>query len=180
MKIENGKMIFEVVTCWDCQGNKQVTKGITCPLWGKIVKHLPLGRCPHCKSKNRHSHKIVGTTTETCSTCEGVGTRLEDAYDFVKADVWATMVPLFKWTIQRVHRYGTFVESYIGGDGSLYGCTDYGRTAALTDEQILAQVPKDSTPSQPVQWIKKDTFEVPPELVIEVRTDGYAVRPCWR
>jgi len=180
MKIENGKIILEVKTCWHCQGKKEISTTDDCPLYGKRVNHLPTKRCPHCGATNKHSHHGINPHMIKCYTCKGSGLRRDDLYDTPSMEEWAAMVPHFQWSVLRGRRHSsTFTEAYLGS-GALYGLIDYGRTTAIKDDEtILAQVKKDSHPSQLIQWVNKKTLEVPPALVIELRPNGYSVLPDW-
>lgn len=178
MKIENGKLIYEQVTCWHCEGRKELKEHDLCPLYGRKVAHLPNRKCPHCGATNKHSHKALDTfKVKPCYTCDGQGVRMEDSYDLISQEQWNSWVAsgVFKFEVVRVKAGMSFVEQYIGEPRSLFGLTDYGRTARLTDEQILASVPTESHPGQPVGWAPGDV--VPLELVILVKADGYMVWP---
>ena len=178
MKILNGKLIYEQVTCWHCEGRKTLKEFDSCPLYGKRVAHLPGRKCPHCGATNKHSHHALDTfKVKPCYTCEGTGIRTEDAYDLISQEQWNAWVAsgVFKFEVFRTRAGMSFVEQYIGNPRSLLGLTDYGRTAAMTDEQILATVPTETHPGQPIGWAPND--EVPTELAIVVKSDGYVVYP---
>lgn len=172
MKIENGKLIYEETVCWDCNGTLKVTRHTLCPNWGKPVNKFPNRECPDCKSNNKHSHQTVGSYIIECQTCNATGKIMENAYTHISQDQWNVLQSNFKFSVVRMNRGATFNESYLGL-GALYGCTDYGRITAKTDEEILKIVPTDGHPCQPVGWMKKG--ELPKELIILVRNDGYSV-----
>lgn len=177
MKIENGKMIFDEVICWDCKGTKQVKRYTLCPHNTKAVTQFPGRKCPQCGSKNRYSHQSIGDYMTDCKICNTTGKIMENLYSHISKEQWAILQSSFKWTVERVNRGPTFNEEYLGL-GYLYGCTDYGRTTALTDEQILAKVPFDGVPCQLIAWVKSDGT-VPSELIIKVNRSGYMVYPKW-
>jgi hypothetical protein len=176
MRIENGKLIYEQVTCWHCEGRKVLKEYDSCPLYGKKVAHLPHRMCPHCGATNKHSHHALDTfKINPCYTCEATGVRMEDSYELISQEQWNKWVAESKFTFEviRAYRDATFVEQYIGDPRCLYGLMDYGRTAAMTDEQILAMAPTESHPGQPIGWAPGDN--VTGKLAIVVRPDGYSV-----
>lgn len=177
MKIENGKFVFEEVTCWDCKGTKIVTRYTLCPLNNQAVNRQPNRQCPHCKAKNKYSHQTVGSYQTDCTVCSATGKIMEDLYSYISKEQWAELHKSFKFNIRRVNREANFNESYLGL-GYLYGCTDWGTIAKKSDEEILKFIPTDGHPIQPVGWCKKDGT-VPLELDIVVRNDGYGVWPKW-
>ena len=180
MKIVDGKLIFEEVTCWNCNGKKEVRSYHLCPLQNKPVITYPGHKCPHCGTKNRNNHQITGSSIVTCPTCEGKGTEMENEYSHLTQETWNAMVPYFKFTVVRSDRYSTFNENYFG-IGYLFGCMDYGRVASMTDDEILKLVPTSGYPSQPIADLvkKSDPSVLPKELVIIIRNDGYSVWPVW-
>lgn len=178
MKIVNGILIFEQVPCWDCEGNKVVTRYTICPNNGKSVIRFPGRQCPHCKAKTKWNHQTTGSYQTGCTVCNGEGTRMENEYDMVTQELWNQWVPSFKWSVSRVNRGGTFNEQYLG-IGVFMGMTDYGRTKSKSDEQILKDVPFESHPGQPISWLRKGSLVIPSEMVIQVRDDGYTVYAVW-
>src|SRR5260221_13552648 len=112
MKIEKGKLILEIITCWDCQGKREVTRFDLCPHNNKQVRKFG-GKCPRCGAKNKYSHTTVGQHQEPCHTCEAKGSRTETLYDFVNSDDWKVMLPHFRLTLSRGNRGANFIERYL-------------------------------------------------------------------
>jgi hypothetical protein len=185
MKIVNGKLEFDTVVCWDCRGKKEVTRYNLCPHNYKQVRQFG-GKCPCCGAKNKHSHKTVGQRQEPCHICEAKGERVQNAYEMMTVTEWASLLPHFNFTVIRGSRSANFNESYLG-IGILYGITDYTDWTTKSNEEALAAATSALTgettashPSQPIQFINKETFEVYTDLSIILLRDGWhvmAVKP---
>ena len=176
MRIENNKIIYERVVCWDCHGTKELKHYDLCPVNWQPVAHRPGRKCPHCGTKSKNNHRLPGTfKIVPCHTCEAQGTRLEDSYDHISQELWNNWVAkgTFTFEVIRTSRGSSFAEQYLGDPRCLYGCIDYGRTAALSDTEILEIVPTDGHPGQPIGWAPNDA--VSSTLIILVKSDGYSV-----
>jgi hypothetical protein len=177
MKIVNGNLVLEQVTCWDCDGKKEVTRFDLCPHNYKQVRQFG-GKCPHCGAKNKYSHKTVGQHQEPCHTCEAKGVRTETPYDIIKTDDWKAIVPQFRFKVVRGNRRADFNESYLG-IGILWGVTDYIDWTQKTDAEAIAAATKiesmGNKPAQAVGLVKKDTLDVCLDLAIILLRDGWHV-----
>ncbi len=166
MKIENNKLIFEVVTCWECNGNLKVKRYKTCPNYNKPTYHK---KCEYCGSTNKHDHKTIGSYEIECPTCKGTGKYLENKFDFVPQNI----IDSLKITeIEKINRNSNFNESYLGFN-QISGCTDYGRSHKLSNDEFLIEAKKTMSIVQALKIIDKDNNILQFKLV--QRLDGYSI-----
>lgn len=173
MKVENGRMVYEEVPCWWCKGAKVYEYGKLCPLMHQAVNKYPGRVCPHCKSKSKSGHTLIGTEIKTCETCKGSGVHHENAYDSVPAAIWQGLT--FK--VYRSNRKQTMVESLLGV--GVYSVTDYGRHQAKTDEDLIEEV-RGNTSSATHQAIsgivsRADHGRICDHIAIVCSDNGYSV-----
>lgn len=166
MKIENNKIIFEVVQCWNCKGSGKDKHYKRCPNDNKKTYGK---KCEHCGATNKHSHKSIGYDIIDCNLCKGSGKRLENRFDFVPKDI---IDSLDITEVVKVNRNSTFNESYLGL-GQIYGCSDYGRSHDLTNDELIAEIKKDMTCTQALSITDKDDNLL--KFKVIQRNDGYSL-----
>lgn len=172
MNIENGKAVFERVTCWDCSGTRVVTRNQLCPNWNKPQKGKA---CPHCGSKTKHGHQTVGEHQTNCSRCDLEGKIQEDRFSHIPSDWWKDYaLNKVKIEVTRINRGQTFNEAYLG-IGVIGSCTDYGELWNLSDEQIEAQKHHLLASHSPVQYVGIVDKEnnVANSFTLVVKNQGY-------
>ncbi len=144
MKIKNNKIVFEVVTCWDCSGRKQVLRGIHCKNYRKNQRGRP---CEYCGSKNKHDHKIVDRIMIECYTCKGTGSRLENKFDNISKSLIEPIISLTTFTfkspdMQKIDPDARFIATMYTGVNSFSGSQDYNDHRKSSPELILEKVLK--------------------------------------
>ena len=166
MKIENNKLVFEIVTCWECNGNLKVKRYKTCPNLNKPTYHK---KCEYCGSSNRYDHKNIGSYEIDCPTCKGTGKYLENRFDFIHQNI----IDNLKITeIVKVNRNSNFNENYLGFN-QISGCTDYGRSLKLNNSELINEAKKSMSFTQALNIIDKDNNILQFKLV--QRLDGYSI-----
>lgn len=176
MKLNNGKLEFETVTCWQCNGSREVKRFTLCPRRDKAVSKYPKRQCPDCGSKNKHSHKVVGSYMMDCCTCEATGRRLETEYDNLPVEIYKALPISFG------NRASSgFVENLLGL-GIVGGATDYGRMNDVLKKDGESAVVKkihdeDTYGRQAITFMKDGKF--PTGLQVVVRSNDYSVYPTF-
>ena len=89
MKIENGKMIFEVIPCDHCDQTGITKKYTSCPndrkpMYGKV--------CSFCGSTTKHGHhsKDMGET-QNCWKCNGKKEYKEKSTDYMPEGMFESL-----------------------------------------------------------------------------------------
>ena len=80
MYIKDNKIIFEIVTCWNCEGRKEVKNYIPCENMYQRTNRKP---CQICGGIGKYNHKSIGEKMVSCFVCEGEGKRQEAAFDTI-------------------------------------------------------------------------------------------------
>lgn len=179
MKIENGKLILEQVTCWDCDGKKEVTRHDLCPYNYRPVNMHPGRVCPKCGAKNKHSHQTIGSHKEPCHTCNAQGVRMETLYDRPSKEAWAKMYPQFRFHIVSGNRGGNFNEQYLGL-GLFGGLTDYRDWTGATPDEVKAEMDEHigtDTMRQAIGYVNEKTMEVYLDIAVVLVRDGWHAYP---
>lgn len=177
MKLINGKIEFELATCFLCDGKGITKRGIWCPNNNKVVG---VGKkCPHCGSKNKRDHKILTWEDEQCYCCDGTGKKMEDKYSNLSEEILA-QIPL---RFQFGGGMSAF-ESYYGGKGLAGGCTDYGRTYDIYqkggESAVIEHVKSDINHScHQVLFYLNNDGKLCDAITICLTDNGYALRPFW-
>jgi hypothetical protein len=176
MKLIDGKLTFDVVTCWDCKGTREVKRYRLCSRYGKPTRGY---KC-ECGAKNRHSHQAVGSYMTACTTCEGKGTRTENRFDTLPSEIFHAL-PIA--LVDKNYRQN-FSDSYLG-IGLVGGSTDYGAMAHILKTQgenaVFAKVREDydnhSSGRQACGFMHGDKFCK--ALAVRVGETGYSVKPLF-
>lgn len=144
MRIENGKIVFEVVECWDCKGTGRSARYAPCVNnWKKMY-----GKTCVCGSRNQHDHKHDTTPHYvTCTICNGVGTRLENRFDSITQEMMDWMLVNlnfhFKGNLQQdINPDIKFLIDCYSGINSFSGSQDYIDHRQDTAEVVLELVKK--------------------------------------
>jgi len=145
-QVTGDKVIFEDVPCWNCKGTKMTERGILCPEWNNKVRGRLGGHCPHCGSRSKHRHQVIGHETVECYYCSGTGKQMETFNSYVTENIYSHLS-------YRVYRENPNIEKIIdgimlgakqgqyGGMGNnIGGCTDYGASSGKTDEEVIKSV----------------------------------------
>ncbi len=174
MRIENGKIMFEVVECWDCKGSGKSARYAPCVNNGKKMK----GRaCIYCGSRNKYDHKHSTTPHYvTCTTCGGKGQRQEDRFDRITFEMMTWMLSnlnfIFKGNLpQDVDLDMKFISDCYSGHNSFAGAQDYIDHRRDNAETILALVKKDANKwhlLQALNYIDKEN-----NLITDIVYYGY-------
>ena len=169
MKLIEGQLQFEEITCWDCKGTGKVTRHTLCNRYGMVNK----GRPPcQCGAKNKDSHKAVGTYTAPCNTCEAKGTRVESEYDTLPDSIYKSLD--FQYQVGG----GSlgYIES-LYGFGAVGGATDYGRMYELKDDKdkVIQKIKDGGCNRQAILFMKNGNFCK--NLLVVVRKNDYSVYP---
>ncbi len=128
MRIENDKIVFEIVECWDCKGTGKSARYAPCVNNGKKMKGR---KCIYCGSRNQHDHKHDTVPHYiTCTVCNGVGTRLENRFDSITQEIMDWMLLNlnfhFKGNLQQdVNLDNKFILDCYSGVNSFSGSQDY-------------------------------------------------------
>ena len=169
----------------DCRQCKYGTPGtgptpVACPTCKGTGKG-PRGKARGCRNCYGSGRAWDHETRQPCSSCGGnyIGADREDFCDSAPVDAVLSL-PL---SIVRIGRANTWNENYLG-IGTLWSCTDYGRTAESDDDAILADIrgklATDRTQATKiVHPYERDaqTATLVDSLVIVVTRNGYSVRP---
>lgn len=147
MRIENGKIIFEVVECWDCKGTGKSTRYKACFNDGKKMKNRA---CIFCGSRNQHGHKYsTAPHYVICNICGGKGKRQEDRFDNIKPEMMDWMLLNlnfhFKGNLpQDINLDTKFILDCYSGSNSFAGSQDYIDHRQDSAEIVLALVRKNA------------------------------------
>lgn len=145
MRIENNKLVFEVVTCSMCKDGK-ATRGVHCKNYGKAMRGRP---CEICGSRNKHNHKIVSQETVDCMFCDGQGKKLEDRFDRLPDHLVDPLIELITFTfrtpdMRAISLDNRFITACYTPGNSFSGCQDYvdhrNSPADLILDKVLKQV----------------------------------------
>ena len=176
------KVIFEEVPCWNCKGTKMTERGILCPEWNRKVRGRLGGHCPHCGSKSRYQHQVVGHETVECYYCSGTGKQMETSISYITENIYSHLTYRVYREIEiakeadRIMRLGNdefanLLRKNIGG------CTDYGASVSKTDEEIIKSVDKIHRWSY-LQIVDEDNI-LCREIAIVVGKYGYSIRAIF-
>lgn len=164
-RIENGKLVLEVVKCWHCEGTGKYEYGVLCPNWGKSQRGKA---CEHCGSKSKNNHKTIGTEVRDCDICSGTGKIQENSCSTSTFNPFE-VIPM---RCVMVDRGANFNEAYLGL-GSFFCCTDYGRSNSVSDFDLIAKIRSEHKDAQYCKFSKGD--RVADEIIVVRRNDGYSV-----
>ncbi len=127
MRIENNKIVFEVVECWHCKGTGRSARYNPCVNnWKKMY-----GKTCVCGSRNQHDHKHDTVPHYiTCPICNGAGTRLENRFDSITQEMMDWMLLNlnfhFKGNLQQeINLDNKFLLDCYIGSNSFSGSQDY-------------------------------------------------------
>lgn len=132
------KLVLESVPCWNCNGTKLTNQGILCSEWNRKVRGRLGGHCPHCGATNRHNHKVVGYEIVECSHCSGTGIEKEDSCNRLTRNIEDQIT----YKVYRLFKNGKNEDNlrYSSGGFVIGGCTDYGASHSMTDEELIDKV----------------------------------------
>jgi hypothetical protein len=170
MKIENGKLVFERTKCSGCSGTGTIQPRKRCPKYGHRMRGKP---CPHCGSTRKDNHGYIEDGPRiTCTKCDGSLLEDEDRFSYLP---WATVIAAVPVVVQRSNRRASFNEEYIGY-GIIQGCVDYGKSAKMTDEELIASVKDtDRTSSTQGAHISDKSGRVCDRIVVACHDNGYSL-----
>jgi len=146
MRIENGKIVFEVVECWDCKGSGKSARYSPCVNNWKKMK----GKTCICGSRNRHDHKHATVPHYvTCTICGGKGQRQEDRFDRITPEMMDYMLFnlnfIFRGNLpQDIDLDMKFALDCYSGGNSFAGCQDYIDHREDSAETVLELIKKDA------------------------------------
>lgn len=161
MRIQNGKIIFEVVECWDCTGTGQSARYAPCVNNNKKMKGK---KCIYCGSRNKYGHKYSTIPTYVpCTICAGTGKRQEDKCDGITPEIMEYLLThlnfIFKGNLkQEVDLDKQFVYEIYSGVNSFAGSQDYVDHRNDNAETLLAMIKQNAKGRllQALNYIDKD------------------------
>lgn len=172
MRVEDGKLIYDLRPCLICKGTGRVRHSHLCPRYGMNQNGKP---CLHCGATTKRSHHCIPDRQDaTCGECGGSLQVPEDRYDYLPQDI-LNAIPII---VVRSDRGITWNESYLGL-GCLYSVVDYGEHKRLTDEELVAQV-RDKPYGTQTTAVVDDQDRLPPFIAICCHDSGYSVRSAWQ
>jgi hypothetical protein len=173
MKIQNGKLVYEVVKCNMCNaGPGKAKRGVHCKNFDRKQRGKP---CEICGSKSRYDHKIVSHEIVDCYFCKQ-GFRQEDKFSNIPDDVKNEIIELTTFTFQtpdmrKISMDARFLIDCYSGKNSFAGSQDYTNHTKSDPELILAKVLKqvrNSSGMQALNYITDDN-----NLILDVNYFGF-------
>jgi hypothetical protein len=167
MRIENGKAIYETVTCWSCKGTGKFRFNHPCPNSGKTMRQ----GCPICGKTRKADHGWFPNEQENdCDVCMGTGNLLENSCSSSPKGFLAQ----FPWKVYRSNRPQTAREALLGI--GICSVTDCGRWKERTDEDLINEHINES--SQYTKVINRENVPCS-EIAIFCNENGYSVIGVW-
>lgn len=127
MKIENGKLVFEVVKCTMCESTGKARRGIHCANYNKKQRGKP---CEICGSKNKWDHKIVDHEIVDCMFCNGKGEKMEDRFSHIAKDLVEPIIGMINFSFRspdnrNISLDQRFISACYSKRNSFAGSQDY-------------------------------------------------------
>ena len=174
MKLIDGQIEFEQVTCDFCDGKKERTQGI---LYPNMHKAVGVGKKCSCGAKNKRSNTLIGEKIVPCDFCDATGVVMETMYDYLPKEIFVTL-PVTVY----VNKPRRFVGEDLFGLGLVGGATDYGRMkefhATNGDAAAIEIIRGEYSNRQVIGFmLNKQKFATGLDLVI--RGNDYSVYPTW-
>lgn len=166
MRLENGKMVYEMHPCISCDGKGQVNEILDCPNDRMKMRGQ---KCPHCGTTNCHHSFISTGKMRPCGYCDGAGKKMEDRCDSIPDEMWKAL----KFKVYRTNQHTTFNDAYLGF-GSVWSCMDYGRHMEMTDDELIAKVRDEGNYIQAIKIINEDGT-ICDHIGIVCKDQGYVV-----
>jgi len=184
-QVMGDKVIFEEVPCWNCKGAKITERGILCPEWNHKVRGRLGGHCPHCGSKSRYQHQVVGRETVECYYCSGTGKQTETCNHRITENIYSSLTykvyrekDNMSSGSRKVIDDAMMGKNVYGGMGNcIGGCTDYGASVNKTDKEVIDSVDKIHNWNY-LQIMDEDNM-LCREISIVVGKYGYTVRAIF-
>lgn len=173
IKVIDGKLVYGLEDCVMCDENGKVFGRMTCPKCKgthRTKGGFGKGECRNCLDGKINdfdpAHKIF------CSVCNGSHKVQANSCSYVPDEV----VEAIPMRVFRSDRAQTLAE-YLFGVG-LFSCTDYGRHAQMSDEDLVADVRRSATCVQGTK-IAKDDGTLCDYIGIFCNHSGYTVQGVW-
>lgn len=140
-------------TCPDCKGTMRGKRG------GK-------NGCKTCYGGKVHDF----VNKVTCQGCNGTYQRKASRYSQLPKDIFRSL----RFEVGKHTGNQDFNQAYLGA-GYITTVTDYGRSAGMTDEQLIAEVREDKGWLQALNVLDKDE-RICKAVVISRNSNGYSAK----
>lgn len=172
MKIENGKVIFEVIPCDVCSGTGKQKERVVCPNNNKPHMASKRKPCTICGNVSRWNHKAIETgKIIDCWHCSGKGIYQEKSTDYCPENLFNNNTTFY--VIRQNEREMSWGEQHVGLMGSVFSCVDYGRNHTQSDEELIESVKDTIKVEQASKFIDEENNVLP--ILIITGDQGYTV-----
>jgi hypothetical protein len=175
MRIEGDRLIYELTECFTCDGTGLVYGRVRCQRCGGSGNGPRGGRggCRACSGFGSVPDR--SRRTLRCRRCDGSGRVPEDRYSYIRSHLMDEILNRVPIVVARRDRAGTWNEAFLG-IGCVYSVTDYGRSAELSDAELIAQVRERIARGTQACKVVDDEDRLPAAIVIAAHRNGYSVR----
>lgn len=142
MKIENGKIVFESVQCWNCDGTGQDKYFKPCINDKRKTYNK---KCSYCGGKGVYGHKYSDIPYyKPCHICNATGYKMEDKMSTINQEcldyIVDNMTYIFKGELNGTDMDNHFIKCCFVN--VFAGCDDYNDHRLDTKENLLPIIKK--------------------------------------
>ena len=172
MRIENNKLVFEIVKCDMCEATGKTKRGVHCKNYDRKQRNKP---CEICGSRSRYDHKIVSHEIVDCYFCKK-GFRQEDKFSNIPAHVKNEIIELTTFTflspdMRKISLDARFISACYSGKNTFAGSQDYINHTKSNPDLILAKVLKQVKNSSGMQAL--NYIDAENNLILDVHYFGF-------